>query len=180
MNHFTYQYKTLFIVGLLSISSYAIADEVKDNSCMSYDRNVTQELELLSHAIKATPTSISIKKAYQIQLAPQSDIIMLAEPNRISLDDASFALILPLDIPKTGDYRVSISSEAWIDVIKNTDKNNKYEVVSSNDFTGHADCKILRKLVEFSLDKNEQYFLQLSGATSSNITILVTPFSQQE
>lgn len=178
MKRFIYQYKMFCSVILLAISPYTIAHEAKDNSCGGYDRNVTQELELLSHDVNEMPTSLNIGKAYQIQLKPQTDIMMLAEPHRISLDDASFAVILPLEIPKTGDYRISVSAESWVDIVKKVDKNNAYEVVSSSDFNGRFECITLRKLVEYHLTENEHYFVQISGATSSNIKLLVTPISK--
>lgn len=178
MNHFISKYKVLCLVGLLSTSSYSFAHEAKDNSCNGYDRNVSQELKLLSQDVSEIPAILNVGEAYQIKLKPQTGITLLAEPNRLSLDEASFAVILPLKIAKTGDYRISVSAESWIDIVKKIDKTDDYQIVSSHDFNGRFDCAVLRKLVEYQLDENDSYFLQITGATSSNIKLLVTSLSK--
>ena len=72
----------------------------------------------------------------------------------------------PLAVP--GTYQVTISDEAWIDVIQ-----NGHEVRSSG-FSAERDCPNVRKSVRFSLGAGEAT-VQISGAAADSIKVDLLP-----
>ncbi len=174
MSQLTTSHYGLSIISLMLISSISFAHEAENNGCDGYQQNVERELTLLSEQTTAMPTSLDIDTPYTLSLIPQNTVKLLAEPHRLSLDDASYAVIIPLDLKQSGDYRISISTEGWIDVVEKIANSDQYQVVASNDFGGRFECDVLRKLVDYSLDKDKHYFLQLSGATASSIKAVIT------
>tara|TARA_R110002111_G_scaffold114725_6_gene175680 strand:- start:747 stop:1226 length:480 start_codon:yes stop_codon:yes gene_type:complete len=154
--------------------STTLAHDGQENGCNGYDREINTELLLLSERAAVMPTSLAVGKSYELILNPQSEETMLAEPHRLSLDDASFAVILPLSLSTSAKYRISVSSESWVDVVKRIKETATYEVVPSTDFSGRFECKTLRKLVEYDLNHDDTYYLQLTGSPTSKIQIVIT------
>ncbi len=82
---------------------------------------------------------------------------------------APYAGYLRIDgVPEARAYLVTLSAEAWIDVIQG----GRYLKPAA--FTGALDCQGIRKSVRFDLAA-EPFVVQLSGATSNSIVVAITP-----
>ncbi|HJY16038.1 MAG TPA: hypothetical protein VJ353_00290, partial [Xanthobacteraceae bacterium] len=71
-------------------------------------------------------------------------------------------------VPKSGTYRVTLSAQAWIDVIQNG------QAAKSTAFSGATGCAGIRKSVKFDLAA-APFTVELSGTTAHAITFVVTP-----
>jgi hypothetical protein len=71
-------------------------------------------------------------------------------------------------VPRAGHYQVTLSEDAWIDMIQ------WGKMVSSYDHSGGPECPGVRKSVRFELSKGP-FVLQLSGAAGSPILVAIRP-----
>jgi hypothetical protein len=71
-------------------------------------------------------------------------------------------------LPKSGIYQVTLSEEAWIDVIQN----GRY--ARSVGSTGRSDCPGVRKSLRLDLDASA-FTLQLSGVSLDAIIVAISP-----
>ena len=71
-------------------------------------------------------------------------------------------------LAKAGIYQITLSDEAWIDVVQN----GRY--ARSVGSTGRGDCPGVRKSVRLDLDA-APFALQVSGVPSDSIVIAVSP-----
>jgi hypothetical protein len=70
--------------------------------------------------------------------------------------------------PAAGEYKVSVSSNAWIDVVQNG------KLVKSGAFSGALGCEGIRKSVKFTLAATP-FSVQVTGVPNDSIAIVVTP-----
>lgn len=70
--------------------------------------------------------------------------------------------------PQAGVYQVTLSEDAWIDVVQNGG------YARSIGSTGRSDCPGLRKSIRFDVAANPMV-LQISGASTEVISIVVSP-----
>jgi hypothetical protein len=71
-------------------------------------------------------------------------------------------------LPKPGIYQITLSEDAWIDVIQN----GRY--ARSVGSTGRSDCPGLRKSLRLDLDA-APFTLQVSGVSADAIAIAIGP-----
>ena len=71
-------------------------------------------------------------------------------------------------LPKPGIYQITLSDDAWIDVIQN----GRYARAVGS--TGRGDCPGVRKSVRLDLDANP-VVLQVSGVAADAIGITIAP-----
>ena len=71
-------------------------------------------------------------------------------------------------VEKSGIYQITLSDEAWVDVVQN----GRY--ARSVGSTGRSDCPGVRKSVRLDLDASP-LVLQFSGVTPDAITIAIGP-----
>ncbi len=69
---------------------------------------------------------------------------------------------------RLGTYKITLSSEAWIDVVQDG------QVVKSGAFSGATGCEGIRKSVKFELAA-APFIIEISGVTARTIAIVVTP-----
>ena len=70
--------------------------------------------------------------------------------------------------PKPGAYKLTISSESWIDVLDGDD------YLHPTAFTGARECDGARKSVKFDLPARP-LAIQFSGVRESKISVIVSP-----
>lgn len=101
------------------------------------------------------------------RLLPVAQVKFASAPAR-SWDTATYAGLYRLTVAKAGDYQVSLSAGAWIDVV-----GDKGVVESVTHGHGPA-CTTLRKIVTFPLATGT-YVVQLSGTKSADIVVMASP-----
>ena len=102
-----------------------------------------------------------------IALVSLQDSRLPMPPERAPKQASSFAGFVKIGAPTAGTYRISLSAEAWIDVIQGG------HYVKSSAFSGATGCPGLRKSVKFGLTA-EPFVVQLSGVPAETIAIVVT------
>jgi hypothetical protein len=112
-------------------------------------------------------TTIAIGSPATLTLSPAAGYSFALKPDRPPTPD-SFALDATFSVTTAGTYRVALNGGAWIDMI------HEGKVIASTAHTEGPACSGIRKIVDFPLTPGT-YTVQLTGAKSAALTILVTP-----
>jgi hypothetical protein len=104
-----------------------------------------------------------------LELQPLSAAGLPKAPERAPKSPSAFAGHFTLAAPaKAGAYRVTISSEGWVDVL---DGGAYLHPIA---FTGAMGCEGARKSVKFDLP-GRPLALQFSGVPKDQISVIVSP-----
>ena len=158
-----------YAVFLVLAFSLAAAPALADPVCTKFNWLVDRELALLRaprpDTASGTVISSGLPLAVTLKLVPGAK---LPSPSEKTTDPTKFAGFVTLGAPKAGDYLVSLSGEAWIDVIQDGKPSRRPCI-------GDPNCPDLRKSVRFTLS-DKPVTLQISNAPSDHILIAVTPW----
>lgn len=156
---------------LAALNTAAMAD----NDCGKFAWSLAREQALFAANdkpnVKAGETLTTIpKSAIILQLQPGADdAAFVMPPERKPKSERWYGGMLHLPaLDKPGIYQVTLSEEAWIDVVQ--DGRYARSVGSS----GRSDCPALRKSVRLDLTA-APFVLQLSGVTSGSVVIAISP-----
>jgi hypothetical protein len=100
---------------------------------------------------------------YAVTLVHGSDAVFAVSPERPP-KAGTFGGVVKTEIGKAGLYQVTLSDEAWVDVVRNGAR------VKSTAFSGQKECPGVRKSVRFDLAAGPAT-LQISNSESAKITI---------
>jgi hypothetical protein len=154
---------------VLALAAPAGAD---DAACASFAWPLGRELSWLTQ-----PTLASIDSggaaptggAVAVRLIPFSDVRFSRPPERRpKIANSNGAIVNVPVVAKAGLYQISLSDEAWIDVVQNGER------VASAAFSGKPGCAGLRKSVRFALSASPA-IIQISGATVDRIGLAIAP-----
>jgi hypothetical protein len=107
------------------------------------------------------------KTAFVVHLQPGAQAVFAMPPERKPMAEHWFggAIRFP-GLEKPGIYQVTLSEEAWIDIVQD----DRY--ARSVGSTGRGDCPGLRKSVRLDLGATP-FVLQISGVTSDSIVVAI-------
>jgi len=105
--------------------------------------------------------------AYAVALVAGDAAVFPVSPERPP-KVGTFGGVVKTNIPKAGLYQVTLSDEAWIDVVQNGAR------VKSSDFSGQKACPGVRKSVRFDLAAGPAT-LQISNAENAKINLAIAP-----
>jgi hypothetical protein len=131
----------------------------------------TQAVALAAGNDSATAPALGIDHLYQLQLKPLALIHFVTAPGRHgggAGDTEGFGGLAALRIPAPGIYRISLDAPAWVDVVADGG------LVSVKDFQGAHDCTAPRKILEYEFQVSRQVTVQVSGASTSGVRLVVT------
>lgn len=161
---------TLTCAALIALLTPALADD----GCDKFAWPLTRERALLAAsdkpAVKAGDSLTAIPKgAMTLQLAPGADASFVMPPERKSRVEPWFggAIKFPA-LEKAGIYQITLSDEAWLDVVQD----GRY--ARSVGSTGRGDCPGLRKSVRLELTATP-FVLQFSGVAADKIAVTIGP-----
>lgn len=143
-------------------------------ACEQMSWTVKRELALFAAPdLRTVPSGTSLDslpdKGVALQLEPDAAVPFVLPPERKATSvEGSGGLIAVKDVPRAGTYQVTLSTDAWIDVIQNG------KAVPSVAHTGKRDCMGVRKSVRFELQPGP-VTLQLSGAPVKLIKLAILP-----
>jgi hypothetical protein len=149
------------------IAAPAFADGAK--VCTKFAWPVDRELLLLRASPAETASGAALPAvpvAVSLQLATG---VTLPSPSEKPSDAAKFAGFVTLPAVAAGDYLVSLSGEAWIDVLQDGQR------VASYAHSGDPNCPGLRKSMRFTL-ATRPVTIQISNGTEGHILLAVTPW----
>jgi hypothetical protein len=160
----------LLAAALAAAPGFAAAQE--GSGCGAFRWSVDHERAALVRPDKpslANGGALAYDVAMTLALAPLSTAGLPTAPERAPKSPQSFAGHFTLDAPaKPGVYKMTISSEGWIDVL---DAGNYLHPIA---FTGARACDGARKSVKFDLPARPAV-VQLSGVADKQISIFVSP-----
>ncbi len=106
--------------------------------------------------------------AAAVRLRPMGQVAFAMPPERQPKRADSFGGIVSIgSLPAAGLYQITLSGEAWIDVLQNGQR------VKSASFSGRQGCAGMRKSVRFQLNAAPAT-IQISGAEDDRLNIVVT------
>lgn len=148
-------------------ASPALADPI----CSKLAWPLDKERALLQGTTQQVPSGATLETlpagAMTFLLKPGAQIT-LPHASQKPTDPTKFAGFANLPAPDAGDFLISLSGEAWIDVIQDG------ALASSSAHTGDANCPGLRKSVRFTL-VNKPLTLQISNSSGGQIEVVITP-----
>jgi len=161
----------LIAIALIASLGPAVA---ADDGCEKFAWSLARQREAF-----AAPDKTTIAAGETLHALPTGALVIRLQPGV----QASFAMPperkpriepwyggmvrLPA-LPKTGIYQITLSDDAWIDVIQN----GRY--ARSVGSTGRSDCPGVRKSVRFEVAASP-FVLQVSGVTSEKIALTFAP-----
>ena len=154
------------------LASPALAQE--PTGCDKFKWKLDRERALLTSAdVIAVPNGIGLEgmpqKAIKLALAPFASAKLPVAPERAPKEASSFAGFVRIETrPKPGPYLVTLSAEAWVDVVQGKG------LVKSVTSSGTRSCEGVRKSVRFDLS-TEYFVVQVSGVAADTIRMTITP-----
>jgi len=155
------------VLALFALLSPALAED----GCGKFAWPLTRERALLASTNKATvkvgdTLSALPPAAFALQLQPGAEAKFTMPPERKPKVEKWFggAVHIPAP-PKAGIYQVTLTDEAWVDIVQD----GRY--TRSVGSTGRSDCPGLRKSVRLELAATP-FALQVSGVSVETIAVV--------
>jgi len=161
-----YEGDTMIRSALALAVVFAAAPAYAD--CDHFKWSVAAERALFSASpapLAATDGKAEINKAYALALG--KDVKPAVAPERKPKDGTSGAVVAVTDLP-AGLYQITLSEEAWIDVVENG------ALVKSSDFSGQKDCPGIRKSVRFQLPAGPA-LVQIGNGEVDKLMLAIMP-----
>ncbi len=142
-------------------------------ACQQFEWSIGRE-QALFDAAGLTPVPSGSKldnigSGVALQLQPNASVAFILPPERQPKQSDSFGgVVFFADVPKAGLYQVTLSGEAWLDVIQDG------KALASTAHSGKRGCEAVRKSVRFELHPGA-LTVQLSGSTAKTIKVAVLP-----
>ena len=158
----------LIALALLALPGLAAADD----GCEKFAWSLARERVALAVADKTTIAAGETLAALPagalvIRLQPGAQAAFEMSPERKPRTEQWHGGMVRLPaLPKPGIYQITLSDDAWIDVIQN----GRY--ARSVGSTGRGDCPGVRKSVRLDLDTSP-VVLQISGVASDTIAMTI-------
>jgi hypothetical protein len=161
---------SLMVLALLALAGPAAADD----GCEKFAWSVARDRAAFAATDKATITAGETlatlpTAALLIRLQPGAQAAFDMPPERKPRTEQWHGGMVRLPaLPKAGIYQITLSDDAWIDVIQN----GRY--ARSVGSTGRSDCPGVRKSVRLDLDASP-VVLQVSGVAADAISVTIGP-----
>jgi len=155
---------------LIALLTPAFAEDGCDKFAWPLAREQVQFAATDKPVVKVGETLAAIPKAaFVLQLQPGAEAVFVIPPERKPKAERWFggAIRLPA-VDKPGIYQVTLSEEAWLDIVQD----GRYARTVGH--TGRGDCPGLRKSVRLDLTA-APLVLQVSGVTADRIFVTVGP-----
>jgi hypothetical protein len=143
----------------------------QDNtSCDKFKWSIARERALFAAGPKpaADGATVAVGEAYAVALAPSASVAYSLPPERAPKTGTFGAALKLAALDKPGLYQVTLSDEAWLDVVQGGAE------VKSTGFSGQKDCPGVRKTVRFDLQAGPAT-IQLSNAAGPTLNVALEP-----
>lgn len=155
-----------FVLAVLSSAVQAQEPRGCDKFAWPVER-LRSQLTGISLPSVATASEREVSpRAFTLTLAPMAAAKLLRPPERPPRQQDTFAGYVSFSAPTRGEYQVTLSGAAWVDLIQG----DKY--LKPTRFSGALDCEGIRKMVRFDLDA-APFALQVSGVPNGSINAIV-------
>jgi hypothetical protein len=151
---------------VLAMTSGAVAQD--DSTCGKFKWSVARERGwFAAPKLVGTGAEAALGEGLDVTLVSSEAAGFVVPPERAP-KPGSFGATLKLTLPKAGAYDVTVSAEAWIDVIQNGTS------IKASDFSGQKNCPGVRKSVRFDLGAGPT-MLQISNSETAKIMVATAP-----
>ena len=148
--------------------------------CDNYAANLKTEMQLMSMTpIEVTAAAdaegappVQTSRALLVDLLPQAQVHFAVQPSQDRGGPDRRAGLLSLGALTPGDWRISVDRFAWIDMSASG------RLLPTPSFEMQTGCATIFKTVVFHVPETEPVILQLSGAGSPSVRLLITPAGQ--
>jgi hypothetical protein len=154
----------------LLLAAIAGAARAEDNNCDKFKWSIARERALFTAGAKpaASDATIAAGGAYAMTLAPSASVAFALPPERAPKPGTFGAALKLAALDKPGAYQITLSDEAWLDVVQGG------AMVKSTNFSGQKDCPGVRKSVRFDLQAGPAT-IQVSNAGTAALNLSVEP-----
>jgi hypothetical protein len=161
-----------WLVPIAFIVAPGLTQAQEGSGCSAFKWPLDHERAALVRTDKASLPNggaLAYDVAMTLDLQPFSAAGLPKAPERAPKAPSAFAGHFTLAAPaKAGPYRLTISSEGWVDVLDGG------AYLHPTAFTGAKDCEGARKSVKFDLPARP-LALQFSGVPRDQISVIVSP-----
>ena len=162
--------RATLLVGLALTCGPALAQDT--SGCAKFKWSIAREQSAFAtpglQAVEPGQPLPGIMDPAAVKLQPVPGVAFLQAPGHTPRDGTFGAVLKLPPIAVAGTYQVTLSDEAWIDMLQ-----GGHEVRSSS-FSGQPDCPGIRKSVRFPLQQGEAT-MQISGSAASSIKVDLLP-----
>ena len=162
--------QALFLAFLAAAPAAACADEAP--ACREFAWPLARELAWLSDSKLSSVESgaaVAANGAESVKLRPMADVAFVLPPERSPKNPNSFGAVVRIEQPgKAGVYQITLSQEAWVDVVQ---RDARLKAVA---FSGKQGCAGMRKSVRFDLAA-APFVIQISGSPVDRLNLAVAP-----
>jgi hypothetical protein len=165
----------MIAIGWLTIPLMPQAAHAQD-ACAKFAWPVDRELAQFAAATKPEWPSGTVRpdipsEGFALRLEPASSAKLSRAPERPARHGGAYAGMVSIGALKPGLYQVTLSDEAWIDVIQGD------AFARSAAHSSSRDCKGVRKSVRFHLS-SAPMVIQLSDVAVPVVSIAMTPVTE--
>lgn len=154
-------------IALAALS--ATSAPAQDKDCAGFKWRVARERGWFATPTQvASGATIEAGQGYAVALAPEASVVYRMAPERAAKTGSFGATLEAPHVGAPGPYQVSLSADAWIDVVQDGAR------LKSTAFTGQKSCPGVRKSVRFDL-KASPLTLQISNAPAATINLSIAP-----
>lgn len=161
-----------WLAAIALVAAPGLAQAQEGSGCDGFKWPLDRERAALVRTDKASLPNggtLAYDAATTLQLKPFSSAELPKAPERAPKSPSAFAGHFAIAAPaKPGAYKITISSEGWVDVL---DGGAYLHPIA---FTGSRGCEGARKSVKFDLPARP-LALQFSGVARDQISVIVSP-----
>lgn len=151
------------LFAILAGTSFAMAEEA---GCEAFKWPVTREQALFAAApATASGATLAVGAAADLALVPVEKAGFSVPPEHAPAS-GTFGAVASVEVPAERAIQISLSGEAWIDVIQDG------KAVKSTGYSGVKTCPSVRKSVRFKLAAGPAT-VQFSGAKKETLKVAV-------
>jgi len=155
---------------IFTFSTIGAAQAQDMSGCEKFKWSIARERAWFAASPKAVDAGAelpSIDQGYVVTLAAGDSPGFVLPPERAP-KPGTFGGVVKFTLAKAGVYEVTLSGEAWADVVQDGAR------LKSFDFSGQKACPGVRKSVKFHLAAGPAA-LQISNSDATKITLAVAP-----
>ncbi|MBZ9675806.1 hypothetical protein [Mesorhizobium sp. ES1-1] len=154
------------IIALFAILACGSAATAEDAGCEAFKWPVTREQVLFAAAQATSPgAELAVGAAADLALVPAEKAGFTLPPER-SPAEGTFGAVASVEVPPEGAIQISLSGDAWIDVIQDG------HTVKSAGYSAVKTCRDIRKSIRFKLAAGPAT-VQFSGARKAELKVAV-------
>ena len=153
------------LVLALGLATQAPAQTPEGDACTAFKWPIGEARQALAGTVAKLASGAKAPGDFELALAPTEQVAFPTKPERAPKHAGTFGGFVTAEPPKGGTFQVTLSDEAWIDVVQDG------KIVKSSGFSGKAGCAGVRKSVRFSLPSSQPVTIQVSGVDAQSIRV---------